>query len=313
MACLIAHHSMSDGAGLQIFHNAFYKALCNLDQISDDEYIVSSKPDDPITSSLEELHELPISPNLPQPSPSGSNEWTGTPVQLPCKTRYASLSLRPEVIKRFSQTCRKQKVPSTAAIPSLISRLLYSNLPDTTESITCNIPISLRSDLPQKHVEGMIGNFIDAFKVKLLRSDLEQDDTGIWNHARKIQEATRAHFANASPSGQPYTNVAIFKVIPDLSAALKSTLGNARGESFEVSNLGTFAQQRDVGGAAVVWQTGKALLSRCAYAAGGPLVVCIITTHESVVFGFTWQEGAIADDIVSNVIDGCRDFLESTK
>jgi hypothetical protein len=313
MACLIAHHSMSDGTGLQIFHNAFYKALCNPDQASDNEYIVSSRPDDPITLSLEELHELPISPNSPQPIPFVSNEWTGTPVQLPCKTRYASLSLRPEVMKRFSQTCRKHKVPSVAAIPSLVARLLYSNLPDTTKSITCNIPISLRSDLPQKHVEGKIGNFIDAFKVKLLRSDLEQDDISFWSHARKIQEATRAHFANASPSGQPYTNVAIFKMIPDLSAALNSTLGNARGESFEVSNMGTFAQHRDVGGAPAVWQTGRAVVSRCAYAAGGPLVVCIITTQESVMFGFTWQDGAIADDIVHNVIDGCRNFFEPTK
>jgi hypothetical protein len=312
MACLIAHHSMSDGTGLQIFHNAFYKALCNPDQVSDDEYIVSSRPDDPITLSLEELHELPISPNPPQPIPSVSNEWTGTPVQLPCKTRYASLSLRPEVMKRFSQTCRKQKVPPVAAIPSLVARLLYRNLPDTTESITCNIPISLRSDLPQKLVGGKIGNFIDAFKVKLLRSDLEQDDISFWSHASKIQEATRAHFANASPSGQPYTNVAMFKIIPDLSAALNSTLGNPRGESFEVSNMGTFAQHRDVGEAPAVWQTGRAVVSRCAYAAGGPLVVCIITTQESVVFGFTWQDGAIADDIVQNVVDGCRDFFEST-
>jgi hypothetical protein len=216
-------------------------------------------------------------------------------------------------MKRFSQTCRKQKVPSVAAIPSLIARLLYNNFPNTTDSITCNIPISLRSDLPQKHVEGKIGNFIDAFKVKLLRSDLEQDNISIWSHARKFQEATRAHFANASPSGQPYTNVAIFKMIPNLSAALNSTLGNARGESFEVSNMGTFAQHRDVGGMPAVWQTGRAVVSRCAYAAGGPLVVCIITTQDSVVFGFTWQDGAIADDIVQNVIDGCRNFFESTK
>jgi hypothetical protein len=311
MACLIAHHSMSDGTGLQIFHNAFYEALCNPDQASDDEYIVSSQPDDPITLSLEELHELPIPPNPPKPTPSGSNEWTGTPVQLPCKTRYASLSLHPEVMKRFGQTCRKHKVSSAAALPSFAARLLYSNLPDTAQSITCNIPISLRSDLPQKHVEGAIGNFIDAFKVKLLRSDLEQNDSSIWSHARKIQEATRAHFANASPSGQPYTNVAIFKVIPDLTAALKSTLGNARGESFEVSNVGTFAQHRNVDRAGAIWQTGRAIVSRCAYAAGGPLVICIITTHESVVFGFTWQDSAIADDIVESVIDGWRRFLVS--
>lgn len=301
---------MSDGIGLQIFHNAFHKALCKPVQFSDDEYVVSSHVDAQITPSLEELHELPISPDPLTSFPSTLNIWSGAPVQLPCKTRYVSLSLRPEVMKTFSQTCRKHKVPSSAAIPALVARLLYNSLPDTTECMACNIPISLRSDLPQEQVTGKIGNFIDAFKVPLLRRDLEEDSNSIWTHARKVQEGTRAHFANASSSGQPYTNVAMFKLIPDLAAALTSTLGNERGESFEVSNVGLFAQPNYFEGVDAAWQSGRAILSRCAYAAGGPLVICVITTHESVVFGFTWQEGAISDDVVYRVIDGLRYFLE---
>ena len=140
MACFIAHHSMSDGTGLQIFHNALHRALCNPDQLYDDEYIVSSQPDVSITPSLEELHELPILPDGLTANPSSLNAWSGTPVQLPCKTRYASLSLRPEVTRTFNQMCRKHKVPSAAAIPALVARLLYNNLPNTTESTTCNIP-----------------------------------------------------------------------------------------------------------------------------------------------------------------------------
>jgi hypothetical protein len=71
MACLIADHPVSNGAGLQILQNAFHKALCNPSQVSDDEQIIMSQSDDLINSSLQEFHALPTSPNLPGSNPSG--------------------------------------------------------------------------------------------------------------------------------------------------------------------------------------------------------------------------------------------------
>jgi hypothetical protein len=193
-------------------------------------------------------------------------------------------------MKPFSQVCRKHKVPSADALPSLIARLLYSNLLATAESITCDILVSLRSDLPQKQVESIIGNFIDVSKVKSLRPELD-DSVSIWNHACGVQEATHAHRAKVSPSGEPCTNVAIFKLIPDLTATLKSILGNSRGGSFEVSYVVNFRRTRKFDGRAAALQTGSAMLIRCAYAADRPLVIRIIATHESAGFGFRWQGG----------------------
>ncbi|KAJ6436825.1 pol-like protein [Purpureocillium lavendulum] len=250
-ACFIAHHSMTDGTALQTFHHSFQKALCDVSSCSlpsKAEHIIFSRDD-------------PIAP-----------------------TRYMSLHLALHLMKPFTQECRKHKVAPTAALPSLVARLLYNSLPSTTESLTCNLPVSLRSDLPPKLVDGVLGNFIDAFKVKLLRSDLcdqDSDDSKvadsssipssmeIWNHARKIQEATRGYFANVSPSGELYAKVAIFKLIPDIGTALTATLGNPRSESFEVSNLGHFSQPTNLnGGSNAPWQSGDVLLSRGAYAAG---------------------------------------------
>ena len=328
-ACFIAHHSMSDGTALQIFQNSFQKALCDASSSSlqsKAEHIILSNDDDPIAPSLEELHPLPIPVDPLNANTTVSNEWTGSPVQLPCKTRYVSLSLSPHITKSFAQECKRHKVTPTAALPSVIAKLLYNNLPPIIETLTCNLPVSLRPDLPPKLVDGVMGNFIDAFKVKLLRSDLyvrDSSDSGIadscsssnsmeiWNHARKIQEDTRHYFANASPSGEPYTNIAFFKLIPDLGAALTATLGKARGESFEVSNLGTFSQPTNLkAGPGPMWQAGKVILSRCAYAAGGPLVVCVLSSDENMGFGFTWQEGAVADDIVENVVNGVRMYFD---
>lgn len=324
-ACLIAHHSMSDGTGLQVFQNSFQKALSNASSsssaISEAEHVVFSNADDPIAPSLEQVHPLPIPTEPPEADTSAANPWTGSPVQVPCKTRYVSLSLAPHVAQSFARECKKHKTTPTAALPSLIAKLLFNNLPPTAEALLCNLPVSLRADLPPHLVEGVMGNFIDAFKVKLLRSDLDspQDSTGqsedsleIWTHARKIQQGTRLYFANASPSGEPYTNIAFFKRIPDLPAALTATLGNSRGESFEVSNLGTFPQPQNLKtGPGPFWKAGKVTLSRCAYAAGGPLVVCVLGSDENLGVGFTWQEGSIPDDVVENVVNGVRTYLDS--
>ncbi|KAF5565218.1 hypothetical protein FNAPI_1753 [Fusarium napiforme] len=320
-ASFIAHHSMTDGTGLQIFHDSFQKALGNIASSATKQTVnrVVFSNDGPIAPSLEELHPLPI-PTSPSASNAGQlNEWRGAPIALPCHTRYKSLSLPSDIMVRFVQDCKKHRVAPTAALPSLVARLLYDNLPSTAEALTCNLPVSLRSDLPPKLVEGVMGNFIDAFKVQLVRSDLDQatdtsstDAFGIWNHAKKIQQATRKYFANASPSGEPYANVAALKLIPDIGAALSGSIGHPRGESFEVSNLGTFSEGKNPkGGAKPLWHRGKVLLSRCAYSGGAPLVVCVLNNEEYVGFGFTWQDGSIEESIVQAVIDGVRTYFNT--
>ncbi|KAG5751713.1 hypothetical protein H9Q69_003541 [Fusarium xylarioides] len=320
-ASFIAHHSMTDGTGLQIFHDSFQKALCGITSSSNEQTFdrVVFSNDGPIAPSLEELHPLLIPTSPPASDAAQLNEWRGAPIALPCNTRYKSLSLPSNIMERFVQDCKKHRVAPTAALPSLVARLLYDNLPSTVEALTCNLPVSLRSDLPPKLVEGVMGNFINAFKVQLVRSDLDQVSgdcsigaTGIWNHAKKIQQATRKYFANASPSGELYANVAALRLIPDIGAALAGSIGHPRGESFEVSNLGTFSQAKSVkGGAKLLWHRGKVLLSRCAYAGGAPLVVCVLNNDEYVGFGFTWQDGSIEESIVEAVIDGIKTYFNT--
>jgi hypothetical protein len=156
---------MSDGTGLQLFQNSFQKALCDASSSSPQskaKHIILSNDNDPIASSLEELHPLPISDDPLNANTTVSNEWTGSPVQVPCKTRYVSLSLSPHVTKSFTQECKRHKVTPMAALPSIIAKLLYNNLPPAIEALTCNLPVSLRPDLPPKVVDGVMGNFIDA-------------------------------------------------------------------------------------------------------------------------------------------------------
>ncbi|KAJ4118867.1 Alcohol acetyltransferase [Fusarium equiseti] len=310
-ACFIYHHSSCDGTSAQIFQDAFQKALCDasldVGNTKAERFIFSN--DDPISSPLEDLHPLPLPETPAQSDAAGVEEWRGSPVTIPCKTRYKSLSFPVHVLQSFAQECKKNKTTVTAALPALVARLLYDSLPSTTEALTCNLPVSLRSDLPPKKVDGVMGNFIDAFKVQLLRSDLDQNLTP-WKHAKKVQQATRRYFANTSPSGEPYANVAVFKLIPDIKTILASSVGNPRGESFEVSNLGTFPQPKNLkGNGSPFWERGRLQLSRCVYAPGAPLVVCVIDNEEYVGFGFTWQADVGDDEVAGNVIDKLRNYF----
>ncbi|CEI62306.1 unnamed protein product [Fusarium venenatum] len=268
VASFVYHHSMCDGVSSQIFQDAFQSALCNISSSSVEIQAVEVvfSDDSAISSPLEDLHSLPLPENPLVPDAANLNEWRGSTVSVPCKTRYKSLSLAPEVLRSFAQKCKKNKTTVTAALPALVAKALYDSLPSTTEALTCNLPVSLRSDLPPKQVDNVLGNFIDAFKVQLLRSDLDQSSDGttaIWKHAKKVQQATRRYFTNTSPSGEPYANVAVFKLIPDIKAFLASNVGNPRGESFEISNLGHFLELENLkGDGNPFWRRGKLLLSR---------------------------------------------------
>ncbi|KAL4731643.1 Alcohol acetyltransferase [Fusarium chlamydosporum] len=317
MACFVYHHSICDGTGSQIFQDSFQKALCDVSsafmEMSTERIVFSNG--DTISSPLEDLHPLPLVESPPAPDTVGLNEWKGSPVTIPCKTRYKSLSFSSKVFQSFAQNCKKNKTTVTAALSALVAKLLYDNLPSTMDALTCNLPVSLRSDLPPTQVDGVMGNFIDSFKVQLLRSDLEQSSengTTIWKHAKKVQQATRRYFANVSLSGEPYVNVAIFKLIPDVKAFLAGAVGSTRGESFEVSNLGNFPEPKNLkGDGSPFWRRGKLLLSRSVFAPGAPFIVCVIENEDSVGFGFIWQADVGDDDVVESVVDGLRRYLSS--
>lgn len=318
-ACFISHHAITDGTALQIFQNSFQKALCAASSSSlqsKAEHIILSNDQDSIVPTIEELCPLPLPVDPPKPDTRVLNEWRGGLVQLPVKSRYVSLSLSPQATKVFTQECKSHRVAATSALPAVIAKLLFSNLPPTTEALTCNIPVNLRAELPPKVVDGAMGTFIDAFKVKLLRSDLydglrSSNPTEIWTQARKIQDETRRYFGNTSPSGEPYTNIAIFKTIPDLAPILKSQLGQPRPEAFEVSNLGNLSVLTiPKVGFGPIWKAGKVTVSRAAFASGSTLVVCVVSSDEGMGFGFTWQEGVVADEIVGNVIHGVKAYFD---
>lgn len=283
---------------------------------------INSKPDHIVKSNqnallppLEDLHPLPLPDTVAAPTPSALKEWTGGIIHVPCTTRFKSLAVSSSSSKRFIDACKQNSLTLTAVLPSLIATTLFSDLPEDTEALTCIIPVSLRTWLAHDIVDGAIGTWIDAFKVKLLRQNTASNaqSTNIWPQAHETAKEITEYLTHTSPTGEPYTTIALFQGIPDVSVIFNSTLGKPRDAAFELSNLGLFScPESTSAGAEPVWQVGKVTFSRSAVVSGSALTVNAVTGGDGrLTLGFTWQDGVVEDSIVDQVVGGVRKYFES--
>lgn len=319
-ANFMVHHAIADGASFQILHRKFHKALHNLSSHlamkSQVEYVISSKNDDGIGPPLESLHSLLILGEAPQTDARKYNDWLGNLTKVPSKTGYATLTLPSPMVQAFTQECKKNKVATPAGLNALITKMIYSNLPSTIESMDVNIPVDIRTDLPPTAVDGVMGNFFDAFRTRIFRSDFcrqESSELGdVWTAARKVQSDTRKYFSRTTPSGDTYLNIAGLKDIPDLQALLISMIGGPRSESLELAYIGPLVPYSNANlGNKIVWQAGRATVSRCAFALGACLQMTVILHTEGMTIGFAWPRAAIEEGLVDMTIEGIRDYFVS--
>jgi acetyl esterase/lipase len=319
-ASFIFHHAIGDGVSGLIFHNAFRDAL-------EVAYLSPSSLDpkfEHITTSngalllppLEELHPLPIQESPTKPPTTTLKEWTGNAIHPPCKSRYKTLYLSPSSSTAFVQECKKRNLSVTSALSSLVATVLFGILPPTTEALTCIIPVNLRPwlQLTRDMADKAIGTYFDAFKVQQRRTNQNIQDpssTDIWPGAHETsKEITKYLTSNSSPSGEPYTAVAVFKIIPDVSVIFTSTLGKDRDTAFEVSNLGVFSASTKTG-ADHLWQVGRVTFSRSSVVSGSAVTMSAVSGGDGgLTIGFSWQEGVVEDSVVDSLVDGVKKYLE---
>ncbi|KAF7556992.1 hypothetical protein G7Z17_g990 [Cylindrodendrum hubeiense] len=319
-ASFIYHHAIGDGVSGLVFHNALRDSLetasSSLSLDVKTERTVVADSDTSILPPLEELHPLPINPTSPSPPAKKLKEWTGNPIHTPCKSRFSSLYLSPSVSNTFFQECKEKNASVTSALSSVIATVLFSILPPTAEALTCIIPVSLRPwlKLPREVTNDAIGTYFDATNVQFTRADHKSQDsssTDIWAGAEQVSKVINDYLGNVSPSGEPYTAVAIFKTIEDVSVIFNSMIGNPRDAAFEVTNVGLFPSSTNPQTeSAPLWQVEKVMLSRSAVVSGAAVTVSVATGgNGSMTVGFTWQDGVLEDDVIDNVSQGVRKYF----
>lgn len=318
-ASFIFHHAIGDGAAGLIFHKEFRNAL-NIVVLSDlkcgpDSTVVYAPIDIKLLPPIEYLHPLPMNDTPAQPAPHGIKGWTGGLIRAPCVTHYRTLYVSPTVSQTFIQQCKKRGLSVTAAIPSIIAKEFFDVLSGDVDALTCIIPVNLRPWLNLSDSGNAIGTFIDAFKVLLRRSDhvINEDNTPRvpLGASGTSKEIARYLTGNLSPTGEPYTAIAVFKTIPDVAVVFNSTLGKPRDAAFEVSNLGAFTGSA-AAGEDTPWQLGRTIFSRSSVVSGAAVTMSLVSGGDGGLnMGFSWQEGVVDDDVVDKLMQGVRRHFES--
>jgi len=331
-ASFIFHHSLGDGATGSIFHSSFLHGLNTAISLpSLDTHNNTCIPVDPtiqLLSPLETLHPLPINPTSRShraASASELKEWFGNTIHTLLATHYKTLYFSPATTITFAKKCKDNGVTVTSGLTAVLAGALFSALPNTVQALTGIIPINLRPwlSLPATEADVAMGSFIDAMKVQVRREQCGEggsDRKGALSGlpaARHAAEEIKRYLANASPTREPYTSIAPFKLIPDVAAVFTSLLGTTRDAAFEISNLGRFHDAsadnvRCGNDDAAHWRIGRMMFSRSAVAFGAAVTTSVVTGADGgLSVGFCWQDGVVESGLVEAIMTGCKERFES--
>ncbi|KAH6629307.1 alcohol acetyltransferase [Boeremia exigua] len=320
-ASFIFHHSIGDGMAGLIFHKYFERALraarAASEPISASITTVNVKDNIELLPPLEELHPLPIQNEAtPAPSAEKAKEWTGGRIQTPCVTRYRTLYLSPISTNALIQKGKQNGLSLTSLLSAIIAAALFDVLPPPIDVLTGIIPVNLRPwlDLPRELAHDAMGTFIDAFRVQINQSELYTDGSAEFSMlsvAQKVsKEITRRLRDNLSPSGEPYTNVAIFKTVPDVAQVFSSAIGKERDAGFEVSNLGQFSGF-DKEPVKTSWRVGRMTFSRSSVVSGSAVTMSAVSGGDNALtVGFSWQDNVVEDGLVRNLVVRVKELAE---
>jgi Alcohol acetyltransferase len=312
-ASFIYHHAIGDGVSGLIFHNSFRDAL-EAGVVSSperkSETIVFTDENTSILPPLEELHPLPVDSN----TATNLEGWTGNPIHVPCNSRWSSFCLSPSASEAFFQECKGNNISITSALSSIIATALFRNLPPTVEALTCIIPVNLRPwlKLPREVSNNAIGTYFDATRVQFSKSQVTEPED-VWAGAQQASKSINDYLCNVSLSGEPYTSVAFLKSIPNIAEVFSSMIGKPRDAAFEVTNVGllSISGALKTQGNTPVWQIGRVLLSRSSAASGTAITISVATGgNGSMALGFSWQEGVLERDLVGNIRETVKKYLQ---
>ncbi|CZR52955.1 uncharacterized protein PAC_02833 [Phialocephala subalpina] len=299
IACFIFHHSLGDGTSGLVFHKDLLSALQNRASATLASSIVYSPRTD-LLPNLELLHRLSIPAAKPKHIPT--NLWSGEKVTMPTSSHFCSLFLSQSTTQNLVHACKANSTTVTATIPVIVATALMSNLSTNFQAVECTVPVSLRRWMPAPVTENSFGVWIDAFSQYYQRENTSEFS---WNEARRSKETTDEYLKTGGES----INVAKFKNIKDMKGFFLSRVGNGRGTSFDVSNLGGMkvkeSDERQ-------WKMGRVLFSRSAFVSGSAIAVGVVSGADGCLsLGFSWQEGIVHDALIGKAIRGVQKEIES--
>ena len=316
-AAFVFHHGIADGTSGKAFHKTFLETLHTAAESSAETKQVVTSPTVPLLPNSEAVHPMTLS--IPYIAGVLFKEkiwswrepglWTGSEIRIPLETHMRHIVIPKSVAAAFKQICRPHNTTITAALQVLFARALFVQVPEAVSQITCNGPLSTRRWLPNIITDDSIGVWIQEYNESYMRTSLAGDSFP-WGEATRSRQTIESVLSlqgkNSSTNLLKYVN----NYHQEL---LMPKVGQLRGNTFEISNVGIFPAA--VGGSISNFskpQIGRMLFSQCASVIGSAIEVSVITGGDGcMVLAFSWQQGVVEAELVSSAIESIEKELHS--
>lgn len=324
----VFHHAISDGVGGKTFHQALLSALRSLTE--------------PTTTAENPILDFPDSPKYPEPQEeivpftlsllftlgafwdalaptwlraSPPKTWTGGHVDfaLSYVTLVTAVDFAPAVVESLIAACRAHKTTLTGLLHALVLASLSQRVADedsTAGGFSSTTPLSLRpymsptADPSLKTSMRVLVSALDHKYPSTERSSLrsaqgEELDGLIWAAATRVK-AELANRAATLPADDP---VALLTYVSDWKQFWHGKNGKQRGNTWEVSNVGTIKNDTATATAKNV-NIGRVFMTNGAMVTGAAIGIGVAgVAGGGVSVSVTRQKDIVTEELAEGVAE----------
>lgn len=326
IACFFVHHAIGDGLSGMAFHRSFLAALVALEKndslietVYADEAFTVVPPQKDLIPNLEALRPLPISISFLLATVWNeliprwySRVWTGMNITTDTayrKTRFRAFSVPAALTTTLTAMARANETTLTGIMEAILSFTVFANLPTEFNVLKVAGPISLRPVLPGDQVDNdSIGTWSNSYVQEHYRpqtSSLDSNTAYLWNEARNVRSTIKTELSKKGSNAR----TGLLKFAGDSHKFFEKTIGGARGESIELSNLGVFQPRENAGSAE--WKVDRVLFSQAGNVVGSPLQVMLATGGDGCLnIGLSWLEGIVETQWAEKVMSDFKENIQ---
>lgn len=311
----VFHHAIGDGSSGKAFHNTFARALREVQSFpSGEAKNLIVPPTSPLLPNLEQLLPLPVSIlylakeflNSKIRLRNDPLLWTGSHIKTPLVNRVRHLPLSKSTTMKLRKSCQMNGTTVTAALQTMIASVIFNQLPTTFKKLRCSGAISLRRWLPDIITEDSIGVWVQEYEEVYERDNFKGQEFP-WDEAKRSRQTIERVLEQKGRN----QSIGLLKYVADYHRDLfLSKVGKPRHSSFELSNVGAYAVDKD--NHPHTPQVGRMVFSQSANVTGSAVAISAITGGDGcLVLSFSWQKDALDAEFINTLTDELKRRLDA--